>query len=115
MLSNERTTLYVDFGHLQQHDTDFATLVEDNYLRIEQSLRDALVEVIKSIDANALTTPESEPKVFHIGFLNFRVVDKLRELNSEKCGRLCGFSGTVLRTSDVKPELLVGTFRCLEC
>lgn len=28
MLQNERTTLYVDFGHLQQYDTDFATMVE---------------------------------------------------------------------------------------
>lgn len=30
-------------------------------------------------------------------------------------GRLTAFSGTVTRTSEVRPELFLGTFKCLEC
>lgn len=30
-------------------------------------------------------------------------------------GRLMSIHGTVTRTTEVKPELLLGTFKCLEC
>ncbi len=30
-------------------------------------------------------------------------------------GSLCSFAGTVTRTSEVRPELYLGAFRCLEC
>lgn len=33
----------------------------------------------------------------------------------EKVGALCSFGGTVTRTSEVRPELYIGAFRCLEC
>merc|ERR1719491_1438802 len=39
----------------------------------------------------------------------------LRDLKTEKLGRLLTMCGTVTRTSEVKPELLVGTFQCNEC
>lgn len=39
----------------------------------------------------------------------------MRELNTGKLGQLVSVSGTVTRTSEVRPELLIGTFRCDEC
>lgn len=30
-------------------------------------------------------------------------------------GRLMSIHGTVTRTTEVKPELILGTFKCLEC
>lgn len=33
----------------------------------------------------------------------------------EKVGCLTCFSGTVTRTSEVRPELFLGAFRCLQC
>lgn len=33
----------------------------------------------------------------------------------EKVGALTCFSGTVTRTSEVRPELFLGAFRCLQC
>lgn len=36
-------------------------------------------------------------------------------MRTEQIGRLVSFSGTVTRTSDVRPELLEGKFRCLQC
>lgn len=39
----------------------------------------------------------------------------MRELDANKIGQLLAFSGTVTRTSEVKPELLFGTFKCGSC
>lgn len=39
----------------------------------------------------------------------------MRDLKTERIGRLSRFSATVTRTSDVRPELLRGHFRCLLC
>ena len=32
-----------------------------------------------------------------------------------KIGKLCAIQGTVTRTTEVRPELLYGTFTCLQC
>lgn len=36
-------------------------------------------------------------------------------MKTEVLGQLAAVSGVVVRTSEVRPELLLGTFRCLEC
>ena len=36
-------------------------------------------------------------------------------MKTEVLGQLAAVSGVVVRTSEVRPELLYGTFRCLEC
>lgn len=41
--------------------------------------------------------------------------DRLRELRSNKIGKLSQFVGTVTRTTEVRPELYKGTFRCMQC
>jgi DNA replication licensing factor MCM6 len=40
---------------------------------------------------------------------------RLRELATSEIGRLVSVTGVVTRTSEVRPELLQGTFKCLEC
>ena len=42
-------------------------------------------------------------------------VIKLRDLRSERVGKLVSINGTVTRTSEVRPELLFGTFKCIHC
>merc|ERR1712014_323304 len=37
------------------------------------------------------------------------------EMKTEVIGRLITFTGTVTRTSEVRPMLLTGVFRCIEC
>ena len=36
-------------------------------------------------------------------------------MKTKKVGQLLTITGTVTRTSEVRPELVSGTFRCLEC
>lgn len=40
---------------------------------------------------------------------------RLRELGTAEIGKLVSVTGVVTRTSEVRPELLQGTFNCLEC
>jgi DNA replication licensing factor MCM6 len=40
---------------------------------------------------------------------------KLRELQTTNIGHLIQIQGTVTRTTEVKPELCLGTFKCEEC
>lgn len=54
-------------------------------------------------------------KDFWVSFVNLPSVLRLRELKAEAIGQLVAFSGTVTRTSDVRPELLFGSFRCVDC
>ena len=42
-------------------------------------------------------------------------VASIRQLRADKIGRLSAVAGTVTRTSDVRPELLVGAFKCRRC
>ena len=49
-----------------------------------------------------------------MAFVNLPRVHRLRELKAENIGQLTSFSGTVTRTSEVRPELLLGAFRCAE-
>ena len=47
--------------------------------------------------------------------MNLPSILRLRELKAEAIGQLVAFSGTVTRTSDVRPELFLGSFRCVDC
>eukprot|EP00494_Astrolonche_serrata_P032768 UN33037 len=56
-----------------------------------------------------------EEKKFHVGFYNMDLHYKLRDLKTERIGQLSSVCGTVTRTSEVRPELIVATFICLDC
>ena len=55
------------------------------------------------------------PRDFSLAFHNLSIVSGIRSLHTDKVGRLIAISGTVTRTSEVRPELLYGTFTCVEC
>jgi DNA replication licensing factor MCM6 len=52
--------------------------------------------------------------LFYICFRK-SVIFRLRELATAEIGKLVSVSGVVTRSSEVRPELLQGTFKCLEC
>lgn len=52
---------------------------------------------------------------FNLAFYNLPMVSSIRDLKMDKIGQLVSISGTVTRTSEVRPELIWGTFRCEEC
>ena len=58
---------------------------------------------------------DGQEKEFWVAFVNLPRVHRLRGLKAENIGQLTSFSGTVTRTSEVRPELILGTFTCVEC
>lgn len=52
---------------------------------------------------------------FSIAFYNLPLTSGIRDLRMERIGQLMSISGTVTRTSEVRPELVSGTFTCENC
>jgi len=52
---------------------------------------------------------------FNLAFYNLPLVEGIRDMRTDKIGKLSAISGTVTRTSEVRPELTFGSFICLEC
>ncbi|KAK4687039.1 DNA replication licensing factor MCM6, partial [Tremellales sp. Uapishka_1] len=120
------TTLYVDFGHLLEREEVLARAIQDQYYRFLPYLRRALQSLVRryeptylylsstasatSASASSLTTRE-----FSIAFYNLPLTSGIRDLRMNRIGQLMSISGTVTRTSEVRPELVSGTFTCESC
>ncbi|CAG8525168.1 3310_t:CDS:10 [Funneliformis mosseae] len=50
-----------------------------------------------------------------VAFHDMPTIHRIREIKTERIGCLMSISGTVTRTSEVRPELLFGKFTCQEC
>lgn len=61
------------------------------------------------------TVNQQTDKVFTIALYNMPLVSRVRSLRAGNIGQLLSISGTVTRTSEVRPELSVATFVCQAC
>jgi DNA replication licensing factor MCM6 len=137
----ELSTLYVDFAHLATVEGGvLATAVVEQYYRFAPFLQKGLRHLIKKYEPSLLypqargygddassqtvrsttngtsttSTDESE-KVFQIAFYNLPLVNRIRDLRTNRIGTLMSISGTVTRTSEVRPELYKASFTCDAC
>ena len=124
MREYELTTLYVDFGHLLQSDDVLADAIQKQYYRFLPFLRRALWNLVAEhepdylkINPTAATTDSAnlQSREFNVAFYHLPLVSRIRDLRTEKIGTLMSISGTVTRTSEVRPELLYGNFTCEIC
>ncbi|CAI5493539.1 unnamed protein product [Closterium sp. Naga37s-1] len=114
MVQYGKTTMYVDFATLMTHNQALAMAALEEYYRFEPFLRKA-VQMFVQVHEPKYVMDEGKPKEFYLAFYNLPVIHKLRDMKVEVLGQLSAVSGVVVRTSEVRPELLYGTFRCLEC
>ncbi|PJF17226.1 DNA helicase [Paramicrosporidium saccamoebae] len=116
-MRNEGTlTLYVDYNHLFRYNDVLANAITANFYRFEPFLRTALHSfVTANMPSYARISNSNQPREFWISIYGLGVIHRLRELTTQKVGQLMSISGTVTRTSEVRPELYVGVFRCAEC
>ncbi|KZO90452.1 MCM-domain-containing protein [Calocera viscosa TUFC12733] len=119
MKQNETSTLYVDFSHLLERDEVLARAISDQYYRFLPYLRRALQNLVREYEPDYIyLNPTSTSaqggmtRDFSIAFYNLPLVSGIRDLRTERIGTLLSISGTVTRTSEVRPELLFGTFTC---
>ncbi len=116
MRDAEKTTLYVKWEHVVDYDLELAEFIQDHHHRVEPFLRKALQNLVRThIEVYSVSEGDQSEKEFWVAFYNLANLDKMRNLKTEQIGKLRSFSGTVTRTSDVRPELFLASFRCLEC
>jgi DNA replication licensing factor MCM6 len=110
-------TIFLDFTHVMQEDMELAEAMQSDYVRFEPFLRRAVLsfvlELHPELDDPSSSTPYNQ--TYFIAIHNLPTVLPVRNLRTDRIGRLASVSGTVTRTSDVRPELLVGSFRCSKC
>lgn len=139
------STLFVDYRHLMQYaEGAIAEAVRDNYYRFHPYLIRALNNMIAKVvpryyrqhrqpngstatdasiagtdaqddDLGARNANQQTDKLFALAFYNMPFVSRLRQLRTESVGELLSISGTVTRTSEVRPELSLATFVCEVC
>ena len=117
MKMNDRTTLYVDFVHLMAFNPDLCEAIQDEYYRLDPFLCEALKLVVGELYPEYLFADQVEKRenLFWVAVFNVPAVQKLRDLTSNKIGKLLTITGTVTRTSEVRPELLQAKFTCRSC
>ncbi|XP_015909008.1 DNA replication licensing factor MCM6 [Parasteatoda tepidariorum] len=106
----ERNTLHVSFEDVNRYNQDLATTIQTEYHRVYPYLCRAT-----KVFMHEKTAFEDNDKELYIGFCDIPTRHKIRELTASKIGTLLRISGQVVRTHPVHPELVSGTFTCLDC
>ncbi|XP_066581178.1 DNA replication licensing factor Mcm6 [Prorops nasuta] len=105
----ERSILQVYFDDVDKYNQVLSTTIIEEYYRVYPYLCQALSNYVK--DVGELR----KDKECYISFVDVPTRHKLRELNTSKLGTLIRISGQVVRTHPVHPELILGTFACMDC
>ncbi|KAK7412958.1 hypothetical protein VNO78_04748 [Psophocarpus tetragonolobus] len=111
MKLNESNTMFVDFEHVIKFSDLLQQTISDEYLRFEPYLKNSCKRFVMEQKPQV----DEPDKDINIAFFNIPVIKRLRELGTSEIGRLVSVTGVVTRTSEVRPELLQGTFKCLDC
>ncbi|KAJ1914764.1 MCM DNA helicase complex subunit mcm6 [Mycoemilia scoparia] len=114
------STVFVDYRHIVLFDETLATYLMENYLRLEPFLCRAVERVYVKIQRLVREDLDDVDDVLQqqplsVAFYGLPGILRVRELRTDKLGQLTSVSGTVTRTSEVRPELVNGAFRCDEC
>lgn len=124
MREYELTTLYVDYGHILQRDDVLADAIQKQYYRFLPYIRRAVHNLVAEFEpeylklnptAAATDSINLQSREFNVAFYHLPLVSGIRDLRTDKIGTLMSISGTVTRTSEVRPELLFGSFICEVC
>ncbi|XP_005049719.1 PREDICTED: DNA replication licensing factor MCM6 [Ficedula albicollis] len=109
LIRPERNTLIVSFADLEQFNQQLSTTIQEEFYRVYPYL----CRATKTFARDHGNVPPN--KDFYVAFQDLPTRHKIRELTSAKIGSLLRISGQVVRTHPVHPELVSGTFLCLDC
>jgi DNA replication licensing factor MCM6 len=115
MIKNDKTTVYINFEHLTDFDSELSEAVELEYYRFEPFLRKAVQDYVGMEHYEYVHDVDKGTREFFVSIYNMPRVEKIRSMKTDRVGRLLAVSGTVTRSSEVRPELLLGTFSCDKC
>lgn len=89
--------------------------MQEHSYRLDPVLKKALQNFVRVHMAEHVQDEENNDREFWVSFYNMPLIERMRDLKAGKLGRLVSFAGTVTRTSEVRPELYLATFKCNEC
>ena len=123
MVQVEATTLPVDFRDLETYDSELACALEEEFARFDSCVRKAAKSALMEVRAAAGVTDEVlegeslwDTSEIFVAFHSLkRPARTLRELKSATIGKLLVARATVTRSTETRPELLIGCFQCLKC
>ncbi|GAB6031918.1 MCM DNA helicase complex subunit mcm6 [Chamberlinius hualienensis] len=109
LVKPERNTLQVSFAEIEKYNTSLSSTIQEEYYRVYPYLCRAVKNFVRDhVDVKV-------NKEYYVSLVDVSVPYRLRELNLAKAGTLMRISGQVVRTHPVHPELVSGTFVCLDC
>lgn len=102
---SNKETVFIDLEEMKpSHSTLFVNLHQNFIQKYEQ-----VNKVFKEFCISKINKP------LDVGFMNAARKLKIRDLKSDVLGDLISFSGTVTRTTQVRPELQNAVFKCRDC
>lgn len=106
--------MYIDFTHLSGYanweDPQFIDRLQSEYVRFEPYMRQALTQFLSDQGHEI-----NHSKWYQVGIYNLPHVNTIRDLKTINLGKVMSIQGTVTRSTEVKPELQIGAFRCNQC
>lgn len=116
MAENMTTTLTVSVNDLMNFHQDLAVALIEEFHRFEPAVAQAAQDFVRRHFPESFKVEDrDEEKRIFVSFSDIAGVFRIRGLKTEQLGQLVAVSGTVTRTSEVRPELLYGGFSCKEC
>lgn len=109
LIRPERNTLLVSFTDLEHFNQELATTIQEEYYRVYPFL----CRAVRNFARDHGNVPLN--KEFYVALEDLPTRHKIRELSSMRIGTLVRISGQVVRTHPVHPELVSGTFLCMDC
>ncbi|XP_037537399.1 DNA replication licensing factor MCM6 [Nematolebias whitei] len=109
LIRPERNTLLVSFTDLEGFNQELATTIQEEYYRVYPYL----CRAVRNFARDHGNVPLN--KEFYVAIEDLPTRHKIRELSSMRIGTLVKISGQVVRTHPVHPELVSGTFLCMDC
>ncbi|KAM7401191.1 hypothetical protein PAMA_005402 [Pampus argenteus] len=109
LIRPERNTLLVSFTDLESFNQELATTIQEEYYRVHPFL----CRAVRNFARDHGNVPLG--KEFYAAIQDLPTRHKIRELSSMRIGTLVRISGQVVRTHPVHPELVSGTFLCMDC
>jgi DNA replication licensing factor MCM6 len=110
------------FKDLLHYNSELAALIFSEYYKFEPIINEAFTQYMHELEKNIIQAEngrEEGPKdryecSFDDGFDDVPDLS-VRGLKCNLLGKLIKLRGTVTRTSEVRPELKVGVFKCRTC
>ncbi|KAG5498413.1 hypothetical protein JIQ42_03219 [Leishmania sp. Namibia] len=111
--STSWSTCVVRWSDFFLFDEDAAAVLESDFQRFSPFINEALHQVLLQYYGEEYANRgRCHPSLV---FSNVPRCLTIRSLRASLVGQLCAIKGVVTRTSQVRPELLVGVFRCSDC